>query len=299
MRTYIPLHWRGFTLVELTLVVAILSMIALFAVSRVSTLPSRARLIAARHDMSVLADAFTNPESGYLSDMDGIPGFDAAHLRLANLLIPTNLYGAAENNAFGMRVDDAQHELCAPPIAFTRWDESRGRGWRGPYASNAAGVFPSAAYRRFAGDDPAGARGFYPSLHGLRLPDDFLSGLDGCSIYGFPGEPAMLDPWGNPYVMQIPPPQAFPDRFGSNTNLPGKVRFHYARIVSAGPNGRLETPCFRPNTTNWWSTSWSPRERRLARQAGLIDGDDRSSRGDDLVVFLSRNDIDEGEEPDS
>ena len=33
----------------------------------------------------------------------------------------------------------------------------------------------------------------------------------------------------------------------------------------------------------------------MSRQAGLVDGDDFSARGDDLVLFISRNDIDEGE----
>ena len=105
-----------------------------------------------------------------------------------------------------------------------------------------------------------------------------------------------MDPWGNPYVLQVPPPQAFPDFEGANTNLSDEVRFRYARIVSAGPDGRLDAPCFGTNPTNWWATAWSPRTRRLSRQAGRIDNGDTSARGDDLVLFLVRNDIDEGEE---
>ncbi len=73
-------------------------------------------------------------------------------------------------------------------------------------------------------------------------------------------------------------------------------RFGYARVVSAGPDGVLSTPCFQVNHTNEFTTSWNARTRRLARQAGLIDGDDRSARGDDLVLFLSRNDTDEGDD---
>jgi len=281
---------------ELLIVVTIVATIAVFAVSRMGQMARTAKRVAAEQDLQVLRTAFTNPENGYLRDMRGIPGFSPAQLRLANLLVSTNLYGALKGQD-GQRADVAGLGVgWASPETFTRWDPESERGWRGPYVSHAMGDFPSADATRFADDGSFKARGFYPVLDGLRLPDDFLNSLDGCSIYGFPGEPAILDPWGNPYVLQIPPPQAFPERFGSNTNLPDEVRFRYARVVSAGPDGRLDTPCFMVNTTNRWATSWKERTRRLCRQAGLIDGDDRSARGDDLVLFLVRNDIDEGEE---
>ena len=286
---------NGFTLVELVIVVTIIAVIAMLAVSRFSTTAEKAKRTAAENDLKVLASAFTDPDHGYLRDMRGIPGFSPAHLRLANLLVSTNLYGTADG-LHGVRVDDVRRPGCARPEVFTRWNPESERGWHGPYVRHATGAFPTAAGTRFASDASFSSRGFYPKLYGLRLPDDFLVGLNDCSVYGFPGEPAVLDPWGNPYVLQIPPPQAFPDRMGSNTNLPDEVRFRYARIVSAGPDGRLDTPCFQPNTTNRWATSWNERTRRLSRQAGLIDGDDRSARGDDLVLFLTRNDIDEGEE---
>jgi hypothetical protein len=49
------------------------------------------------------------------------------------------------------------------------------------------------------------------------------------------------------------------------------------------------------NKTNHWDTTWSESFRRLSRQAGR---DDRgvAARGDDIILFLVRNDIDEGEE---
>ena len=281
---------------ELLIVVTIVATIAVFAVSRMGQMSRKAKRVATEQDLQVLRTAFTDPENGYLRDMRGIPGFSPAQLRLANLLVSTNLYGALKGQD-GERADVAGHGVgWASPETFTHWNPESERGWRGPYVRHAMGEFPSADATRFADDSSFKARGFYPVLDGLRLPDDFLNGLDGCSIYGFPGEPAILDPWGNPYVLQIPPPQAFPDRFGSNTNLPDEVRFRYARVISAGPDGRLDTPCFTVNTTNRWATSWNERTRRLCRQAGLIDGDDRSARGDDLVLFLVRNDVDEGEE---
>lgn len=283
---------NGFTLVELCIVVAILSIIALLAVSRVERVAWQAKVIAAESDLKNIRDAFMNPEHGYLRDMRGIPGFSLAYLRVANLLISTNLYVAAADDTKGVRtsafsIDDPAHAAdfghgIAAYDEFVKWNPERERGWHGPYLKDWTGVFPS-----------RNDRGFFPDLFFLRLPIDFIDSKLGCSIYGFPGEPAVLDPWGNPYVLQIPPPQAFWDKYDSNTNLADEVRFQYARIVSAGPDGRLDTPCFTVNGTNDWRiTSWSEADCRSSRQAGRVDGE--LNRGDDLVLFLQRSDIDEG-----
>ena len=284
-------------MVELVIVVAIIAVIATMAASRLSGAAHRARIAAAESDLRAIANAFTDPETGYLRDMRGIPGFSPACLRLANILVSTNLYGSADGleRSGGVRVDGAKRPGCADPAEFTRWSDDAGRGWRGPYLRHVSGEFPARGDVRRPGDATFGSRGFYPSLAGLRLPADFLSGLGGCSVYGFPGEPSVVDPWGNPYVLQVPPPQAFPDAAKSVTNVSDEVRFRYARVVSAGPDGALQTPCFGENSTNWWATSWNARACRLRRQAGLVDGGDRSARGDDIVLFLLRNDIDEGE----
>ncbi|MBQ7189122.1 MAG: type II secretion system protein [Kiritimatiellae bacterium] len=292
----------GFTLVEMLLVVAILAVLASFASVRFSRSIRSARLVAAETDIHTIRDAFLSKSGGYLRDMEGIPGFSAANLRIANLLIATNLYGntiLSPALTRAVRVDESRQEGCAPPEAFTAWDETKQRGWHGPYlqfdagTSVTPGVFPAPTGRRTDSDATFSERGFFPDLANLRLPADFRNRLHDCSIYGFPGEPAVMDPWGNPYVLQIPPPQAFP---GSSTNIPDHVRFRFARIVSAGPDGILQTPCFTANATNWLFTSWNRDMRRLSRQAGLIDGDNRSARGDDLVLFLTRNDIDEGDD---
>ena len=291
---------RGFTLVELAAVVAILATIALIAVTRVERVYRVARRTAAESELKSLCSAFTDPESGYLGDMCGIPGFSVGHLRIANLLMSTNLYGtvaAANGRVQAVRVDvSPSRPGCADAETFTGWSSERGRGWRGPYLRSyevsSYWGFPAADETRGEHEAPFGARGFYPDLDNLDLADDVLQGLDGCSVYGFPGEAAVNDPWGNPYVLQIPPPQAFK----AETPVTDEQRFAYARIVSAGPDGILETPCFSANATNRLATSWNERTRRLARQAGLIDGNDRSARGDDLVLFLTRGDVDEGEE---
>ena len=274
---------RGFTLVELLVVVAILSIIATLAVNRVFPVGERAKLIAAESDLKVIQDAIVNEESGYVRDLRGLPQFSLASMRLGNLFSSTNFFGV-DSNLEDCRVDRFP------------WNPDAQKGWRGPYLRGSIASFPKKRAMRFPGDETYEKRGFWPRLDNLRLPDEFLTEKDGASIYGFPGEPTILDPWGNPYVLQIPPPQAFDDGNGGNSNLLPRVRFEYARVVSAGPDGRLQTPCFSANFTNAYFTTWSERERRISRQAGRIDGDNIALRGDDLVLFLVRADVDEGEE---
>ena len=288
---------KGFTLVELLVVIALISAVAAIAVPRMMSLAVKAKEEAARADMRVIRDAFLDEEGGYLRDMGSIAGFSASTLRIANLLIATNVYGVVKrgNRYYEERVDDIGNfstsiKGVAPPQEWIEWNEEAHRGWRGPYVKKTIGAFPAAQARRFADDATFRERGFYPDAggHGLGIANDLASGRDDCSVYGFPGEGALMDPWGNPYILQVPPPEAF---LAGSTNIVAEERFKYARIVSAGGDGRLDTPCFE-------EYGWNERTRRLVRQAGLIDGDDVSRRGDDLVLFLNRNDIDEGERND-
>lgn len=287
---------------ELVSVVAILAVLAVFAANRVSSFLSRAKETAAGRELVLVREAFLSADGGYVGDMRGIPGFSLSYLRMANLLVSTNLYGEVIDGTSrmrGLRVDGLRPDIAglAPREEFVSWSEERSRGWRGPYLKSFSGVFPSRDARRFGGDATFAERGFFPEVRGLRLPEDFS--IEDVSVYGFPGEAALLDPWGNPYVLQIPPAQAFSSV--TATNIPDAVRFRYARVVSAGPDGILSTPCFSVNFTNDWreiGVNWmDPRHRLVSRQAGLVDGDDRSLRGDDIVLFLNRNDIDEGDEP--
>lgn len=283
------------TLIELVLVVLIMAIIAMIVVSRVDKFQREAAVAAAESDLKAIREAFMDEETGYLRDMSSIPGFSPGCLRVANLLIATNLWGAVSEGDYvsvAYKVADrydtrARERGAAEWTEFVSWNRETGRGWRGPYLKVWNGAFPP------RGDPASDARGFYPDVFGLELPADIASGEYGCSVYGYPGEPAVLDPWGNPYVLQIPPPPAF---VVASSNLAAEVRFGYARVVSAGPDGRLDTPCFAVNATNVFDGVWGERYRRMSRQAGLVDGNDRSARGDDLVLFLSRNDIDEGED---
>ena len=270
---------RAFTLIECVTVLAIISIIAVFAVSRVSRTLERAKLTAAENDLEVIRRAIAGEDAGLVRDLQGLPGFSVGYLKTGDLFCPTNIFGVSPAGDFVRGRD-------------LGWNDDTGKGWRGPYLRVVAARFPAAGDRRGEDDRTFAERGFWPPLHGLRLPPEILAGENGCSVYGFPGESAAIDPWGNPYVIQIPPPQAFP---GTTTNLPDAVRFEYARVVSAGPDGVLSTPCFAANLTNGWNTSWTPRFRRLSRQAGRYESD-LAARGDDLVLFLNRADVDEGEE---
>lgn len=80
------------------------------------------------------------------------------------------------------------------PTEVPAFDPASRRGWRGPYVRSSGG--------RYAVDS---ARGF-------------------SAAYGADGDPAVLDSWNSPVVLQIPSDP------------------RYTRLVSAGPDRILETP---------------------------------------------------------
>lgn len=283
---YRTVETRGFTLIELAIALAVLAMVAALAATRYGSFRQNARITLARQDLQAIRDAFSGTAAapGYFDDMSGIPGFSPAYLRVANLLAATNLYvlGGRRADIDAGDWDDLHH---APPSAFTDWSDTFRRGWRGPYVRRHGDAAPAAAFpapddRRSPGDATFEERGFFPAAPHLSLPSDYRRG----HAYGFPGEPALLDPWGDPYVLQIPPPQAFVASSGGLAAVPEEERFRYARLVSAGPDGILSTPCFFANT-NASGSAWGALQRRASLFAGRPD-----DRGDDLVLFLSRED---------
>lgn len=287
MSTFSPLYSdsvsrrSGFTLLELGIVLLVIAILATLATTKLAAVPEEARHRAAEAEMQSLRTALLGDDAqpGLVADLDGIPGFSPAYLRLANLIVPTNLVGTADVwlDDDSRRNTDARfaaHAGAVNPEAvyaefavFTNRDEIAQRGWRGPYLRNhraventdaaRVGEFPRKTDRRHASDDTFEDRGFFLSDG---LPPNGMP-------YGIPGEPAIGDPWGNPYVLQVPPAEAFDNSDGVSES----ERFRYARIVSAGRDGVLSTP-YR------------------SRLAGRTDKGSKA-RGDDLVLFLLRADV--------
>ena len=269
----------GFTLLELGIVVAIIALLALLAVPRLGGILRGAKTSVAEADMEAIRSAFIGDGAGHgglVGDLEGIPGFSPAYLRPANLIVPTNLVGVADcwlddDGRHGDRArfaaergkyNPAFPDAYAPFSSFTNRDEVAGRGWNGPYVTRAR-----------LGEFPAEAPGFFRHADPKRP-------------YGIPGEPAILDPWDNPYILQVPPADAFRNA-GEATE---QQRFQYARLVSAGPDGALQTPCYPES-----NSKGARRDGRLAGRRETAD-DTAETRGDDIVLFLLRADIYEDED---
>lgn len=114
------------------------------------------------------------------------------------------------------------------PASLEEYDPNTRLGWRGPYLVSSGA--------RYGADDPP---------------------------YGTEGDPAVLDGWGNPVVIQFP-----------TTAIPTDPnRYLYTRLVSAGPNGVIDTPLSLP----------PPNTFSAPPPAGVLTIDDC---GDDSVLFL-------------
>lgn len=224
---------RGFTLMELLVVIVILAAVAALVVSNVDKSRDDMDDVAERATMQTLRDALTGSAAGpgYLADMKHVPGFTMETLRTHDLLSPSRY------------------------PAFDKFDPVARRGWRGPYLRNAQGVtnrnrdrngrFPDANEIRIEGDATFAVRGFFPSSPAYG--------------YGERDEVAAADLWGNPIVIQVP------------TASDEATRRRYARLVSAGPDGRLTTP--------------------LDLFGGMQSSGTATARGDDRVLFLNRADV--------
>lgn len=279
-----PTPRSGFSLLELVMVVVILALLATLAVPRLGGVLRNAKENAAEADMEAIRTAFLGDgisSHGLISDLEGIAGFSRAYLRIANLIVPTNLVGVADRwlDDDGRRLQHAGFAdtlgavnltTFADFATFTNRDEIAGRGWNGPYLNRGRlGEFPDSTSAATEAE-----RSFFPRGTGATR-----------RAYGIPGEPAILDPWGHPYVLQVPPVEAFKNP--GDTSEP--ERFHYARLVSAGSDGVLQTPCFDAVTAD---------DRRDCRLAGRRKSsrDTATLRGDDIVLFLLRADTYEDED---
>lgn len=241
----------AFTLIELLVVIIVIAALAALVVSKMDGAAERAEDIAIRSQMRVVAEGFVGSAEGpgFLADMKYLPGFQSEkleHIQTGDLLSNARY----PNSDFNPAVQ---------------------RGWRGPYLRFTSGVqntervrngaFPASDERRTEDDRTFLERAFYSNAT--------------TSPYGVEGNPAIADSWGNPIVVQVPPPSAF-----SNSTGIAK-RFRYARLVSAGADGELQTPL----------------NHRLAGLEPLPNGKvDTTLRGDDFVLFLNRHDSYEAEE---
>lgn len=230
---------------EMLVVIVIISALAAMVVTMVDRSRDDAEQTVARASMRTISEAIIGSASGtgYLGDMEHVPSFRSVNLRIHDLLSPSS------------------HPLHA------EYDPVAARGWRGPYLRTATGPantessrrgrFPEAGDFRFSGDQTFLERGFFINAS--------------TSLYGLPGDLAMGDPWGNPFLIQTPPTTAF------TLSSSDAKRFRYTRIVSAGADGVLTTPA--------------------DRLAGMLIDGTSPTRGDDLVLFLNRADVHENEEP--
>lgn len=223
----------GFTLVELVVVVGLLCIVATLVVQTVGRAQSDAEQTVARTTLHGIRDAFCGTA--------GSPG----------LLCDMACVPGFSNGA--LRVGSLLEAPTNYP-AFTNYDRLARRGWRGPYVQNAQGAMNTNEL----------LQGRYPAPHDRRSATDqtFLERGFYAGEYGTTNDLVLADPWGNPIVLQ------FPTNALDDDELLG-----YARLVSAGPNGVLDTP----------------RDKLGGRREDQPGTD--SNRVDDLVLFLKRADV--------
>lgn len=136
-----------------------------------------------------------------------------------------------------LRLPDSLADLLRPPAFAPAFDLATGIGWRGPYLGPATATYVV---------DPA--NGFV-------------------AAYGANGDPAVLDAWGRPLVLQIPDP--------AGMGVPTAADRRHARLVSAGPDGVLRTP----------------RTDAEATPPGTAHYPTRTQCDDDLVLYLQAADV--------
>ena len=307
----------AFTLIELLAVLAIIGIVATIGIASFKGQRDKATHTAAEADMQAIRSAIVgtqNASASYLNDMQHLPGFTPVFLRTHNLLSRTNVVvltcSDSGSKSFCVYDDVAAEELtsCASFFAYTNFNAQTERGWNGPYVRNvkpvlvlgqpkADFIFPKPTDKRFAADKSFYERRFFPAGYEQELSDAEGSGTRFFS-YGIPGELAMGDPWGNPYVIQIPPAEVVEALYPASADEDeySATRFKYARIVSAGPDGVLDTPCFvNPDpdySEELFNASGSKEKYRMLLLAGRTIDDNGlpcvKARGDDIVLFISR-----------
>lgn len=124
----------------------------------------------------------------------------------------------------------------ATELTLLTFDPTTQVGWRGPYLSGGQSRFSAANDRTGDARLTAAERGFFPV---------------GQALYGQPGDPTILDGWGQPIVLQAP-----------NDDPATAVREDRVelRAVSAGPDGVLDI-----------QPTWTRLQVEAARSNGVDD----------------------------
>jgi type II secretory pathway pseudopilin PulG len=187
----------AFSLLELVVVMAILTVLAGLVVLEIGNFQERASYATTTTTLNTVRDAIngTSAGQGYRQDMRSFATTQPT------LSLPGTLAS-----------------LYSPPSGAALYNPVTRLGWHGPYLSGDTGSFQTNVGTGFT------------------------------TNYGAASDPAPLDAWRNPIVIQIPSDPT------------------YARLVSAGPDGTIQTPL----------TVLDP---------------PKSMRGDDVVLFLLRPDL--------
>ena len=186
---------RGLTLFELLAVMGILAVLATLVVPVVGSRIEQTRETATVQSLTRLREVIAGP---YFEDRYR-GGYDRQPLpRPGSAALDA---GRENHPQLAYLFLNPETHLDGDP---TTRDHDPGFGWHGPYMLHNGNGFV------YTVDD---ARRF-------------------TRLYGETGDPAVLDGWGNPIVLQEP----------TNTYATDYDRWRHARLVSAGPDGVIQTP---------------------------------------------------------
>lgn len=248
---------RGLTLMELVVVMLILVALAGILVPLMTGVNSDAQYTSTKATMASLRNAVMQ----YYQDMKGIPlqrTPPGTTLATDSSGMPQTLKDLQVQPTYPLVVDANGNPLAYNPVS--------GRGWRGPYVLQATGAFQPEAAKPVQGVSLDAS--FYPAGN----------------LFGNPGDPAFLDAWGNPIVLEWP-------AVGTNplpTGIPQQdflQRAQMVRLVSAGAptntgGSVLDTVKLTGGVLPWMPT------HPTASQPTLVD-----QRGNDILLFILTQDL--------
>ena len=244
----------GLTLLELLVVLTILVALATLIVPQLSYLGQGSQKVSTRENLLRLQELLVNryvPDMGGTSPLpnSGLPANLASNLPWPNMAVTAtlDLASTARVSHPQLRYLFVNPDTETPSQSTTATFLST-RRWQGPYITH-----NGARYGQ-AGSASANYANNFTTNYGIA--DVVSTSSSGVTTITSPGDPTVVDAWGNPIVIQLPNTSAADD-------------WTYARLVSAGPNGVIDTPenvRMPDNTTS------------------------ATGRGDDVIMFLFRDD---------